>query len=77
MTANDVGPFSNQPIDHRALSTQLYIAVAALTALLLSAVVSERERSARELAEAKRHELERTAAERQRMGRRPPPSSRR
>jgi signal transduction histidine kinase len=69
VTANDVGPFSNQPIDHRALSTQLYIGVAALTALLLSAVVSERERSARELADAKRHEFERTAAERQRIAR--------
>jgi signal transduction histidine kinase len=69
VTANDVGPFSNQPIDHKALSTQLYIAVAALTALLLSAVVSERERSSRELAEAKRHEFERTAAERQRIAR--------
>ena len=45
ITANDVGPFFKQPIDHRTLSTQLYIAVAALTTLFLSAVVSERERS--------------------------------
>jgi signal transduction histidine kinase len=69
VTANDVGPFSHQPIDHRALSTQLYIAVAALTALLLSAVVSERERSSRELADAKRHEAERATAERRRIAR--------
>ena len=47
ITANDVGPFFKQPIDHRTLSTQLYIVVTALTTLFLSAVVSERERSAR------------------------------
>src|SRR5829696_2323701 len=46
VTAHDVGPFFQQAIDHRTLSTQLYIAVAALTTLFLSAVVSERERSA-------------------------------
>ena len=45
VTAHDVGPFFKQPIDHRTLSTQLYIAVAALTTLFLSAIVSERERS--------------------------------
>ena len=54
VTANDVGPFSQQPIDHRTLSTQLYIGVAALTTLFLSVVVSERERASRELAEASR-----------------------
>ena len=48
-TANDVGPFAEQPIDHRTLSTQLYIWVAALTTLFVSAVVSERERSSRAL----------------------------
>ena len=45
VTASDLGPFFKQPIDHRTLSTQAYIAVAALTTLFLSAVVSERERS--------------------------------
>jgi signal transduction histidine kinase len=69
VTANDVGPFYKQPIDHRTLSTQVYIFVAALTTLLLSAVVSERERSGAELAEAKRHEGEQTAEERQRIAR--------
>jgi len=69
VTANDVGPFSSQPIDHRALSTQLYIGVAALTTLLLSAVVSERERSSRQLAEAKLHEEESAAEERHRIAR--------
>jgi signal transduction histidine kinase len=69
VTANDVGPFSKQMIDHQTLSTQLYIAVAALTTLLLSAVVSERERSAVELAEAKRRENLRATEERHRIAR--------
>jgi signal transduction histidine kinase len=68
-TANEVGTFAEQPIDHRTLSTQLYIWVAALSSLFLSAVVSERERSARELAEAHRTEGARAAEERQRIAR--------
>jgi integral membrane sensor domain MASE1 len=48
-TADDLGPFAEQPIDHRTLSTQLYIWVAALTTLFISGVVSERERSSRDL----------------------------
>jgi signal transduction histidine kinase len=69
VTANDVGPFSHQPIDHRTLSTQTYIAIATLTTLFLSAVVSERERSSSALAEAKRHEGEEAAGERHRIAR--------
>jgi signal transduction histidine kinase len=69
VTANDLGPFSKQPIDHRTLSTQLYIAVAALTTLFLSAIVCEHERSSAELAEAKRHEGEQAAEERHRIAR--------
>src|SRR5436189_64492 len=69
VTANDVGPFFKQPIDHRTLSTQAYIAVAALTTLFLSALVSERERSSAQLAEAKRHEGERAVEERTRIAR--------
>jgi signal transduction histidine kinase len=69
ITANHVGPFSQQAIDHRTLSTQLYIAVAALTTLFLSAVVSERERSSRELAEARRSEGEKAVEERRRIAR--------
>jgi signal transduction histidine kinase len=69
VTANDVGPFSEQPIDHRTLSTQLYIWVAAVTTLFLSAVVSERERSARELAAARRTEGARAAEERRLIAR--------
>ena len=69
LTANEVGFFAEQPIDNRMLGTQLYIWVAALTALFLSAVVSERERSSRELAEARRAEGSRAVAERRRIAR--------
>jgi signal transduction histidine kinase len=69
VTAHDVGPFFKQPIDHRTLSTQAYVAVAALTTLFLSALVSERERSSAELAEAKRHEGEQALEERRRIAR--------
>jgi integral membrane sensor domain MASE1 len=41
-TANELGPFFRQPIDDKALSTQLYIAVAALTTLFVGALVGER-----------------------------------
>jgi signal transduction histidine kinase len=69
LTANEVGPFSTQPIDLRTLSTQVYIVVAALTTLFLSAVVIERERSVAELAEAKRREDDRAVKERHRIAR--------
>ena len=68
-TANDVGPFSEQPIDQQTLETQLYIFVAALTSLFLSAAVSEHERAAIELAEAQRREGERAVEERHRIAR--------
>jgi signal transduction histidine kinase len=68
-TAGDVGPFSQQPIDHRTLSTQLYIWVAALTTLFVSCVVSERERASRELAETRRTEGARALEERRRIAR--------
>ena len=69
LTAHDLGPFSNQPIDPQTLSTQLYIVVTALTTLFLAAVVSERERAAAELAETKRREGEQAVAERHRIAR--------
>jgi signal transduction histidine kinase len=68
-TANEVGPFFKQPIDHRTLSTQLYIGVAAITTLFVSALVSERQRSLSELAEAKRREGEGALEERHRIAR--------
>ena len=67
--ANDVGAFLHQPINHETLNTQLYIWVAALTTLFLSAVVCERERSSRELAESQRREGERAVEERRRIAR--------
>jgi signal transduction histidine kinase len=69
VTANEVGPFFQQPINHRTLSTQLYIGVAAVTTLLLSVVVSERERTSKELAEARRTEGTRALEERRRIAR--------
>jgi signal transduction histidine kinase len=63
LTANEVGPFFKQAIDHRTLSTQLYIGVAALTALFVSALVAEREWSAANFAQAKRQEGERASLE--------------
>jgi signal transduction histidine kinase len=68
-TANELGSFAKQTIDHRTLSTQLYIAVAALTTLFVAALVSERERSVSELAQAKRREGERAIEERHRIAR--------
>jgi signal transduction histidine kinase len=69
ITANEVGPFFKQPIDHRTLSTQVYIVVTAMTTLFLAAMVSERERSARQLARAKRREGEQAMQERHRIAR--------
>jgi signal transduction histidine kinase len=69
VTAHEMGPFSKQTIDHRTLGTQLYIVVTALTILVLSAVVSERARAARELAQARRREGERALLERRRIAR--------
>jgi signal transduction histidine kinase len=48
-TANYDGPFEFESITRTVLSTQLYIAVAALSALCLAAVVAERERATRRL----------------------------
>jgi signal transduction histidine kinase len=53
MTANEVGTFVQHSFTGSALSTQLYLAVAAVTTLCLAAVVSERQRSAAELAESR------------------------
>ena len=69
LTANDVGPFFKQPIDHRTLSTQLYIGVAALTSLFVSALVSESARSSEDLARARRDEGIRAVEQRHRIAR--------
>ena len=69
MTAAELGAFFKHPIDDRVLATQLYIVVAALTTLFLSAVVSERKHSTTELVEARTHEGERALEERHRIAR--------
>jgi signal transduction histidine kinase len=68
-TAHDVGPFVQRSIDDEALTTQLFILIAALTALSLGAVVSQRQRGAVDLAAARRREAEHAAAERQKIAR--------
>ena len=69
LTANNLGPFVRHSITDSALSTQLYIAVAALTTLCLGAIVSERQRAAAEVVDSRRRELERATEERQRIAR--------
>jgi signal transduction histidine kinase len=49
VTANDMGAFVQHSITDRALSTQLYIAVAALTTLCLAAIITERRRATLQL----------------------------
>jgi signal transduction histidine kinase len=69
ITAHELGAFFKHQIDDRVLSTQLYILVAALTTLFLSAVVAERRRSVSELVDARLREGERTMEERHRIAR--------
>jgi signal transduction histidine kinase len=69
ITAHRHGAFYEQAIDSRALHTQLYAVVGTLTALFLSAAVSERERTAAELGDARRREIDRVLEDRRRMAR--------
>ncbi len=69
ITAHKHGAFFQQPIDDRTLSTQQYVLIGSLTALFLSAVVSEREHSAAEVVAARRRESERALEERRRIAR--------
>jgi signal transduction histidine kinase len=69
ITAREQGAFFKHQIDDRVLSTQLYIMVAALTTLFLSAVVAERRRSTAELVAARIREGERALEERHRIAR--------
>ena len=50
-TAQNDGPFVRDSLTDSLLSTQLFIAIAAVTSLLLAAVTAERSRAARRLAE--------------------------
>jgi signal transduction histidine kinase/integral membrane sensor domain MASE1 len=58
-TAQDTGPFVRDSVTDSLLSTQLFIATAAITSLILAAVTAERSRTARALAatEAAQHAL--------------------
>jgi signal transduction histidine kinase len=58
-TAHSSGPFLRESVTNSLLSTQLFIATAAITSLLLAAVTAERTRAARALArtEAAQHAL--------------------
>jgi signal transduction histidine kinase/integral membrane sensor domain MASE1 len=58
-TSQDAGPFVRDSVTDSLLATQLFIAIAAVTSLLLAAVTAERTRAARALAdtEAAQHAL--------------------
>src|SRR3954454_18655837 len=65
--SKEVGPFVEHSATHSALSLQLYIAVAALTTLCLAAIVSERDRAAGALAEARTRNATAAGDERRRI----------
>jgi signal transduction histidine kinase len=66
-TTHYVGPFVFHSISHTVLSTQLYIAVSALSALCLAAVVSERELLAERLGASRARLVEAGDTERRRL----------
>ena len=66
-TTRQVGPFAFQSITNSILATQLYLAVAALSTLLLAAVVCEREAFAASLAASRARLVDAGAAERRRI----------
>jgi signal transduction histidine kinase len=66
-TTHYVGPFSFDSISRSILSTQLFLASAALSTLCLAAVVCERERFAQRLGASRARLLDATNAERRRI----------
>jgi signal transduction histidine kinase len=68
-TTHSVGPFAYKSISHSTLSTQLFIAVTALSTLCLAAVVAEREDLSERLRASRRRLIEATDVERRRLGR--------
>jgi signal transduction histidine kinase len=66
-TAHLSGPFVFQSISHSVVSTQLFIAVAALATLSLAAVVAERERLADRLRASRARLVEASDTERRRL----------
>jgi signal transduction histidine kinase len=69
VTSHEAGAFVELSPTDSALNLQLYITFAALTTICLAAIVSERRRTALELAESQRREGERAALERHRIAR--------
>jgi signal transduction histidine kinase len=67
--SNELGPFVEHSPTESALNLQLYVTVAALTTLCLAAIVSERQRVGRELAESHAHIASAGADERHRVER--------
>ncbi|HEX5621448.1 MAG TPA: MASE1 domain-containing protein [Solirubrobacteraceae bacterium] len=66
-TTRQVGPFAYENVTYSVLSTQLYIAVAAVSTLCLAAVVTERERTAEWLAASRMRLVEAGDNERRRI----------
>jgi len=66
---NADGPFHFHSITHSILSTQLFVAVATVTALCVAAIVSERERLAARFAESRTELLRAAESERHRLER--------
>jgi signal transduction histidine kinase len=66
-TSRQVGPFAYENVTYSELSTQLYIAVAAVSTLCLSAVADERERAAARLAASRTRLVEAGDNERRRI----------
>jgi signal transduction histidine kinase len=69
ITARDMGAFLEHSITDSVLSSQLYIAVAAVSTICLAAIVAERRRAGRDLVESRRREGRRGVEERQRIAR--------
>ena len=67
-TAHENGPFVRDSITHSLLSTQLFIAVTAISALCIAAVVSEREEFAERLGESRAQLFKAADSERQQGG---------
>jgi signal transduction histidine kinase len=68
-TSHFLGPFVFDSVTRSVLNTQLYIGVAAISTLVLAAVVSERERFAQELRASRTRLVEAADTERRRLER--------
>jgi signal transduction histidine kinase len=67
MTVHFLGPFVAHPITRSVFSTQLYVAVAALSTLYLAAVVTERQDLGKRLSESRGRLIEAADGERRRL----------